>query len=63
LGGLGCDGRGASSGVLQADPVRVGVCLPSLGKFAAIDSVQKKALAIIFPEKKASLLLDCRSMH
>ena len=29
-----CDGRGFSSGVLQPDPFSVGVCLPSLGKFA-----------------------------
>ena len=31
-----CDGRGVSSGVLQPDAFSVGVCLPSLGKFAGI---------------------------
>ena len=33
-----CDGKGVSSGVLQSDPFRVGICLPSLGKFARISS-------------------------
>ena len=49
-----CDGRGVSSGALQPDPFSVGVCLPTLGKFAEyrkllIEDVHKKALEIIIP--------------